>query len=607
MRKVRILLPGLAFAALIALASGVRSAAVAAEEGTPVIVYVNGAKYYVHTVAAGETLYSLSKRYGTTVEEIVEYNPTVADGLKPDVTLKIPVKAEVAQEKKKRRDYEYHTVAAGETLYSIAHRYSISVETVMADNPTVDPSQLAVGTRLYIRKSDIGSVEAAQVKDEWESYRDNLNTVAPDGYEYHIVQAGETVYSLSRRYGMTEEELLALNALPDGLKAGGLILVPSQSGKRESEAVESPAGRRTPEGAAGQFEAVESGRALQVALLLPMTRDGAVNNNYVDFYRGFLMGAEHLKLSGRSVELTLFDTEQRPAKVAEIVAGDFEDAEPDIIIGPVYENTIAGVLEYAEAHNIPVVSPLAALSSSDSRVLFQMAPDAHNKYDKAADLFDGSREITLIYGTTTDREFEREVMPLLAGRRYSKHKYVYQHPSRTGSDSANDLSDLLRGGSRKVFVIMSDNETEVDRILAAIASADISLRSRERTACDFAVLGNTHWNRFPNLDRAIFFTDRVVMPSSYAARRENERVEAFDEHYIKSFDAMPTPYAYRGYDAAVIFGEGMFGDIENSMTGVRYAPLQTGYTFGRAAYGERMVNTDWPRMNYRENFTITVE
>ena len=55
------------------------------------IVYINGAKYYVHTVKAGETLYSLSKIYGVDLESITKHNPSAIDGLKLDQTLKIPV------------------------------------------------------------------------------------------------------------------------------------------------------------------------------------------------------------------------------------------------------------------------------------------------------------------------------------------------------------------------------------------------------------------------------------------------------------------------------------------------------------------------------------
>ena len=631
-------------------AFGVQSVSAQQAANNRTIVYIDGVKYYVHTVAAGETLYSISRLYDSSVDGVLQYNPSAADGLRPDMVLKIPV-ADTADTgkndtKKKRKEYEYYTVKAGETLYSISRRYGISIDTMLEDNPDLDPSQLSVGTRLYIRKSEMGTLESADVHEEWVNYRDNMNAVAPEGYFYYMVQPGDTLYSLSRRYGTTEEQIKASNELPEGLKAGALLMLPLPDGhKADDESVheydaeneetaqqeetdddaETRFGYRSGYGLATseQFRAVEVFRPLRVVLLLPMTKNGgAVNAHYMDFYRGFLLGAETVKAAGYSMEITLFDTEQSAAKVRSIVEGGFGDSQPDLIVGPVYENELAPVVEFAEHCGVPVVSPLASLNSTGSRVVFQMSPDGSRKYDKVAELFDGSREVTLVYGQSVDRDFEREVLSLLDGRRYATHKYAFEHQSiverrekarasqgivhSDRPSGPSDMSYLLRGGKNSVIVILSDNETEVDRILAAIASADISLRTRERTYGKYVVLGSSKWQRYSNLDNSILFSDKVVMLSSYSARRDDESVRSFDDRYISDFGILPSLYTYRGYDAAVIFGTGMFGDIEQDMTGKRYKPLQTSYTFERSADG-RMVNTEWMRIDYRDNYTTNVE
>lgn len=103
---------------------------------------------------------------------------------------------------------------------------------------------------------------------------------------------------------------------------------------------------------------------------------------------------------------------------------------------------------------------------------------------------------------------------------------------------------------------MSDNEVDVDRILAAIASADTNISSRGRTAPRFVVLGNTRWNRMNNIDRTMFFKDRVIFISTYHAKRDSQTILDFDSAYIRSFGSLPTLFSYRGYDAAVIFCPG---------------------------------------------------
>ena len=599
------------------------------------IVYIDGAKYYVHTVAAGETLYSISRLYNVDIDSIVRHNPAAADTLRTDMTLKIPVPetANRPEQKKKRKDYEFYDVKAGETLYSISRRYGISIDTILEDNPDVDPSQLTVGMRLYIRKSAVGTLRSTEVHEEWENYRDNMNAVAPEGYFYYMVTAGDTLYSLSRRYGIPEQEILKLNELPDGLKAGGFILLPLPEGQKAAgdsvhgydagqTAADGDDGASDPESgciAGERFRVVEPYRAVRVALLLPMTKNGgAVNGHYLDFYRGFLLGAEEVKRAGYSMDITLFDTEQSAGRTAGIVADGFDGCQPDLIVGPVYENELAPVVEYAEREGVPVVSPLAALVSTDSRVVFQMSPDSGHKYDKAAELFDGSRDVTLVYGSSTDKDFEREVLAMLEGKSYKTHKYAYEHQSvadarlrhSSGSDRPSgptDFSYLMRGDKNSVIVVLSDNETEVDRILAAIASADIALRTRERNVGRFVVFGSSKWQRYSNLDHSVFFNDKLVLLSSYSARRDDENVRAFNDRHIADYGTLPSLYTYRGYDAAVIFGEGMFGDIERSMTGKRYRPLQTSYTFEPVGESGRPVNTEWMRIDYLDDFSIKVE
>ena len=69
---------------------------------------------------------------------------------------------------------------------------------------------------------------------------------------------------------------------------------------------------------------------------------------------------------------------------------------------------------------------------------------------------------------------------------------------------------------------------------------------------------------------------------------------------------LPTLYSYRGYDAAVLFGSAMFDDINGFFDDETFTPLQTPYRFTRTADGNR-VNTEWVRVVYNDNYTITLE
>ena len=579
------------------------------------IVYINGAKYYIHTVQSGETLYGLSKTYGVGEQVILENNPSLAQGLKADENIKIPYVAEAPDtrsDRKLRKTFDFHYVIRGETLYAISRQYEIPVKTLLEDNPNLDPLHMRLGERILIRRKQIGSEDEAGTQQQWEEYRQSLNSVAEGGTSYHIVHPGETFYSLSRRFGITESELSALNGglQPADLKAGAMIVVPGSGDAVPpvvADTLRPDSLPRFAEVEPIEFRALRRSEPLHVAVMLPLAVDGTPNGNYLEFYQGFLLGLDSVKRkSGISVNVDLYNTARDTMRVHEILE-DPTFRRADLIVGPVYEEGLGPVVRFAEQRRIPVVSPLANLERINSDVLFQLAPDPARKYEKVQELVAPDKRVTLIYTSTVDREFEQEMLALLGNRPYERYNYRYEHPSSQGGGSSSDLTPLLENDAENVFVILSDNEVDVDRILAALASADTSITSRGRTAPRFTVLGNARWNRFNNLDRAIFFKDRVVFISTYHAKRDSETVKAFDSAYLRAFGMLPTLFSYRGYDTAVIFAPAMYGDIEYDLEDRRYTPLQTTYLFSQPEGRANHVNHNWTRVNYHKDFTITIE
>lgn len=592
-------------------------------EKTPVIVFINGKKYYIHTVKSGDTLYSIAKAYEVSEAVIKECNPGAADGLKIDQTIKIPVpekvQAEARAEKKRKREYLSHKIKAGETLYGIARDYNISVATLMEDNPDVNPQALNVGKSLWVRKAEIGSSSEQEAKEDMAEYADNLNKATDDGYIYHVVMPGETIYSLARRYGITENEFVAMNDVDGGLKSGAVVRVPDPD-RNAKEVAELAQAEATDQNQAEQnrgnvdvaFRSIPSSEPLDIALMLPLEVSSKPNASYVEFYQGFLLGLEHLKEEGRgAVNLTVYNTGHDQLKVKEIVDNGAFDAT-DLIVGPVYEDELKPVVDFAEKRGVPVVSPLANLSAVKSPVLYQLSPAPEKKYAKIGNLIDGGRDIYLIYASSNDSEFEREIIAELEGK--SRYSYTYSYnqksiftPRDASSPAIADMADVLKGERPCLFIVLANAETDVDRILATISSANTSIVERGTKSAQYVVLGTSRWGRFNNIDHTSFFNNNVVMISTYHAKRDSAAVRDFDSRYIKSYGTLPSLYSYRGYDAAVIFGAGMRSDIDYRMLDKRYVPLQTEYKFLQSGENGLYVNQEWMRVNYNSNYTITLE
>ncbi len=590
-------------------------------EQSKVIVFISGKKYYVHTVKQGNTLYSIAKAYGISEEEIKQHNPSVANGLKIGQSVRIPVseKSTAQVEKKRKKEFIPHKIKAGQTLYSIARDYNISVNTLREDNPSINPQSLAIGATIWVRRTEVGESSEQEAQAQMAEYAENLNKATDDGYEYIVVKPGETVYSLSRKYELTEGEFAAINDISNGLKAGAVIRIPKAKedsvenfDKAADQALQNEKSNALAADENLTFSAVASSDELNVAMLLPMNVDSKPNASYVEFYQGFLLGLDKLKEQGKgNTKLSVYNTQHNSQVVEQIVKSPaFEGT--DLIIGPVYEDELKPVVEYAHTNSTPVVSPLANIAAVKSPAIYQLSPDVDCKYDKIGDLIDGSRDIYMIYAASYDKEFEQEILKQLEGKSFAAYTYSFNQksiltPSNNVAQPIEEVGELLKKEKPALFIVLANNETDVDRILGTLASAKVAITERSETCASYTVLGTSRWSRFNNIDQTSYFNNNVVMISTYHAKRDSALVREFDSRYIEAYKMLPSLYAYRGYDTAMIFCGGMRSDIEYNMLDKRYSPLQTGYKFFQTEVGGKYINREWVRINYNNNYSITLE
>lgn len=540
------------------------------------IVVVGGVKYFVHDVVRGETLYSLAKRYGVTVDDIVSVNATLADGLKAGQRIKIPVQSEVAENSAPKS--QLHKVVRGETLYSLAKQHNLTVEELRMANPHVKKG-LKSGQLIEIPIKEAVAVEKPTLQP----------TSQPTEQPVPVAQA-EVATTAS------VEPTLVQDATAE------------ESGIKQIS-----------------FRTLKQSDRAEVALMLPLGTKEQPSQNYLDFYRGFLIGLDSVRMAGYSVNLSLYNTAHDYNRVAEIISSGALD-RADLVVGPVYEDELIPVATALREKGTPIVSPLANLTQTTSNSVFQMSPSPASKLEKVRGMFDGSKRVVIISTDSVDKEFDSEVRSMLKDTSYVvEHKYIYEHPSviekrekerekmrEAGLEvddtpSPSDMSPLLRGEEPTVIVVTANNEIEVDRILAAIASANIALTARSQRVVPFVVFGNNRWNRYRNIDRAILFTNNVTMLSTYHARRSEPIIRAFDKRFVEEYDALPSLYAYRGYDAAVVFVKSLYGTMETGLEGVHSIPLLTPYTFETDATSGLRINNQWIKVNYNSNFTITTE
>ena len=179
---------------------------------------INGKPYVVHQVGEKETLYSLSRRYGATVAAILEQNPKADAGIEVGQILKIPyVPKAKTNQPVQTQDGVIHKVAVKETLFSIARQYNVSVDDIRAWN-NLKENSISLGQDLII-------------KNKTASVAVGSKTVQSSGAKTHTVVAGETLYSISKQYGMTVQQLKEWNGLQaDEAKLGQVLSVAAPEG-----------------------------------------------------------------------------------------------------------------------------------------------------------------------------------------------------------------------------------------------------------------------------------------------------------------------------------------------------------------------------------------
>lgn len=618
-----------------------------ATEPTNDIVELNGRSYYKHLVASGDTIYALSKAYNVSEQQILDCNEGVTPAtLKVDSYIYVPytvaeVSTTVVADKS---PFVLHTVKSGDTIYSIARKYKVSVATLESDNPDVDIERIAPGMEIKVRRSERGSVTKAEIAQE---QRQRDAEIVLKSNEYRVV-AGETVYSLSRRFGMSEEYFMEINSLRSArdLKEGMIVLrskpVDAAPAVEESVqvAVESaveaqPVVEATQEEAVEaveavdmleqsvevdqqsisampvpMFECVAEFQKLYTLLMLPFHKDGKVNSTAVDFYRGALLAMEDLSGMGYQIDLSVLDTNGSAEVVEDIVNYEPLFYGANLIIGPVYEDEMSKVLPYAEQENIPIVSPLADLSSMSSPVLFQMHAETSHKYDRLANIFADDREVFVIHTASEDAETKSKIYEFGANNTFTELNYkfnrgsIFHRRNADGTDGAMvNITELMRSKTNKVFVVLASAETDVDRVLTTLSSTKASILGRGGVMGDYVVLGNRRWKQMKSIDKQTFFNNNTIFIVPYHANRGSGAISKFDARYITAYDVLPTMYSYRGYDAMMIFCRKMFEgweDIGNVVT-----PLATPYTF--TFENGLYVNDHWVLEKYSSNYSIDVE
>lgn len=204
------------------------------------------AQEQLHRVRSGETLFSISRQYDVSVSQLREWNNISNNQIEIDQVLIVRKSSEKINEDSKRThqsELKTHRVLRGETLFSISRNYEVSVQDLMEWN-NLQSTSISVGQFLYVEmieetpatESVFEEVEKSTIDSDVEDPEngndevDELPELTPitRSINYYIVEPGDTMYRIARSNNMTVDELKELNNLETStLEVGDRILLRS--------------------------------------------------------------------------------------------------------------------------------------------------------------------------------------------------------------------------------------------------------------------------------------------------------------------------------------------------------------------------------------------
>ena len=548
--------------------TGLNTASAQEYENTPVTlskekVKVSGKLCYSHIVLEKQTLYSISKAYNVSIEDIYSFNPGLKDsGLKKNSIILIPV-AEAVKEEVKISEVQQEKKATEQTS---------------PVKPVVKKEAKASKKKVHVRK-----------------WYEDLSMIAD-------------------QYGVTVEDIMDANNLTDTLLTNRQKLVipaPRMDDARaehtETEVkvmTETEASDNIAEAASSNDEMpaetiVRQSGPVSTTMLLPLRNaEGKLSKNNMDFYSGAMLAVYDLAQNGIDIDINTFDLADPGISVTK------EDIEgSDIIIGPISAADQTRVLQSSDS--CMLISPLdpraEKLVAQYGRLI--QAPTPHRiQYQNLTSWIKeemGESDKVIMFSERTARVSEtvntmKEVMDS-SGIAYAPFEYSILE----GRDILEPLKELMTPEGTNRIYIASESEAFVNDV-----ERNLNLMLLE----NFAVVlyAPSRVRNFETIEVEHFHKTSMRVSLTYYINYEDQAVKDFLMKYRAIYNTEPTQFAFQGYDLATYFinlcskyGKDWMDMLESSSE----AMLQSTFRFSKQETGG-YINTGVRRIEYGPKWKI---
>ena len=541
--------------------------------------------FSIHTVVGGETLYSLSQKYGVTNEELTRLNPLLENGLQIGDKLKIPQKN--SQQAKAKElpvsTFEKHKVEKGETLFSLASRFGIEVSELKKANPSLFGRSMETGEIILVPKysattnstkadQEPANAMVAEVSKDIEPV--NCNPINGNNHQKYKVALLLPLYLQGNDH---------IN--PSELNAGVLL------NKIDFSQLSKP---------------LNTVNTDSIVVTNGISIDPKAES-FLEFYHGALLAIDSLQQNGMNIELCVFDASNQKMINGLLQLDAFR--ELNLIIGPVYPELQESVASFAAKNRIPMVSPLASTGNYEEKnpYYFKVNPTKEYQVEQTAQyIADTFRDknfvmLTMIANSNSTEAKLAEVgkEKLMAARQLTKtnkdlyHEYNFQ---KQGLSSAKPLLDET---GENIFMIPSDNEAQV-----SVAVTNLNALAENY---NIVLIGTSNLPKLKSIQTENYHHIRLRYLSPTFVDYTKPLVSRFIGRYRETFSAEPSQFSYQGFDVSYYFLSALYRygkDFRDCLPQYPMELTQMNFSFKRVTPMGGFMNQSLFVTAYERNYDI---
>ena len=489
-----------------------------------------------HEVKRGETVYSVAKMYNMPVEKIYAQNPSSRNGIKAGESLLIR-KADAVNTADNSKHPVFYSVKSGDTLFSLARRFGVTVEALMKSNPGVDESNFRAGSTVKVPVRGTGVEMATKTREQ-----SNLDSVV-----IRKVGKDDTWHSLAKESGLSVEMLKDANPEVKKPKKNDFIAVPKVEVVNLDEVVVAEDPREhTREGISEIYEEVHkmpsADSVRNFTAKIAVIADNYSSKKDKEFIRGFLTGIDRQKHSGYKIDFKVISASDGENDVIAAL----KDFSPTMVFTTSDSKLDDYVSSFAEETRTPVVNTFDVKSNAyaSNPYVIQLLTPPSLFNDNVADYVNKRfNDRTLVFVGEED-----------SNDQLAEALYMVWDTSRIKNIASVEslIPEMFSEDGKYLVYSFETKKQGVSEVLDAV----VRLKEQMPLA-EISMLGRPNLIVYEDNMESQFKKASLSIPSRFYIDKDSREYKEFTQRYKLLFNGNPVKsmplYAAVGYDTSCYF------------------------------------------------------